>query len=142
MKPIYLLFLLVLFSCKKDMVLPESSLSTIFGKWNWVSSSGGFAGLVVTPKTVGFEKSLEFNKDGTFKLFENQEKVGRGTYRFAKRHSNFSNDSAFILIMAYHSLNNEPTNAMPMVVQFPLEKTLFLIEECSDCFSHVYKKEE
>ena len=122
------------------MVVPDPSLNTLFGKWNWVSSSGGLFGTTKTPQTEGIEISVEYFKDGSFRFYENNKRKLKGTFEFTKRKSNFSNDSAFILLLNYKALNQEQTPAIPQVVSFFNDSILFLQEECSDCFSHVYKR--
>ncbi len=142
MKPLIGLLLLLVLSCKKDLVMPDESLNTIIGQWNWVSSSGGFIGATKTPKSEGVEIKLEFNKDGSFRFFENGKRKQKGTYSFIRRKTNVLADTAFLIIMTYHSLNKEPVPGLPQAISFIDEQTLFLQEECSDCFSHVYKRAE
>ena len=51
--------------CKKAETLPIST--EIFGEWQWVSSVGGLTGKeVVTPASVGVERTYRFNWDSTF----------------------------------------------------------------------------
>ncbi|MDN3582147.1 hypothetical protein [Mucilaginibacter flavus] len=57
-------------SCNKNG-LPGPSSTQITGSWRWVKSVGGIGGFTLTPKTEGFNQTLAFASDSTFKLYKN-----------------------------------------------------------------------
>jgi len=115
---------IVLFSCSKD---PKAL--KIQGDWNWVESTGGFAGLTLTPESEGLTRSLRVD-DTTFKYFENGELKETFTYRL----DTYS--------------GNKPCNFCDFVVLgrglekfYVLEEdSLQLIDQCDDCFNHIYER--
>jgi hypothetical protein len=57
-------------SCHKDG-LPGATSSSIVGRWRWVKSVGGIAGMTVTPANNGFNLTQIYGADSTFKLYKN-----------------------------------------------------------------------
>jgi len=47
-----------------------SDFARILGRWDWVESSGGIAGVTLTPASTGHEMSLQFLPVGQVRLFE------------------------------------------------------------------------
>lgn len=75
MKRILLLsfcFGILLVSCnKKDITIPDPQLETIFGTWELVVMSGGFAGQTETPETMGYTTSLVLLRNGKANWYKN-----------------------------------------------------------------------
>lgn len=78
-----LLALIVLgaISCKKSTQLPSNSL---IGKWRWVKSVGGIAGLTLTPQSTGNNFRDEFYADSSYKRFENDSLLIQGSFSIIK----------------------------------------------------------
>ena len=55
---------LIFTGCKDDSSTPYGQ---IYGAWQWVESTGGIAGLQLTPGTEGYDMMLVFNRNGTYK---------------------------------------------------------------------------
>jgi len=54
----------------------------LYGKWNWVSGSGGFTGGIITPQTPGQKPyTIEFTSDDHFNRYENGSLVTATTYQ-------------------------------------------------------------
>ena len=70
MKNIIYLFGVVLFialtGCEED---PTPAENTIIGKWRWVSSTGGIAGVTITPASEGYIMFIEFTEDSTYRKY-------------------------------------------------------------------------
>lgn len=47
----------------------------IVGRWSWVESFGGIAGMHLTPASTGVEREIHFLSDGRAQLWENGERV-------------------------------------------------------------------
>ena len=75
------LFILSAVSCKKSTQLPSNSLT---GKWRWVKSVGGIAGLTYTPQNTGNNFRDEFYADSTYKRFENDSLLIQRSYSIIK----------------------------------------------------------
>jgi hypothetical protein len=71
MKRIILLsiMLCILAGCKKELLTADSS--NIIGKWEWLSTCGGFTGECGTPQTSNTTAKLVFNQDSVFSEFRN-----------------------------------------------------------------------
>jgi hypothetical protein len=66
--PLYLLLLIMaISSCTKreELVFPDGS-GQLVGTWEWVSSSGGWSGGVITPASTGRDHRIEYFRDGRF----------------------------------------------------------------------------
>jgi len=48
------------------MILLNPELKKLFGKWEWVETSGGFAGKIITPQNSGRSEEVEFTKHGIY----------------------------------------------------------------------------
>ncbi|WP_183564314.1 hypothetical protein [Mucilaginibacter sp. SP1R1] len=89
MKYCLLLLALVAFcstsSCNKGK--GELSPSTaVIGKWRWIKSVGGIAGLTITPQTAGYNLTQEFRADSTFSILNNASPAGHGKYSIIKNY--------------------------------------------------------
>lgn len=117
---------LTIFSCEKE----DTNLSGLIGKWNWVSSTGGIAGITYTPKSIGYTKTIEFTGDSIFRLYRNDTLIVESKYQLIRYKSIYNQDSALLInygngFMRQSYINNYPD-------------TLFLRDECFDCFIHRY----
>ncbi len=62
-------FLSVLVGCEKEKS-PEYS-SSLIGKWSWLSTCGGIAGICYTPKTTQTNINIIFTKDSICCTYRN-----------------------------------------------------------------------
>ena len=85
--------------CKKDApIIQKPNLPKLYGKWNWVVTSGGFSGFVASPATVGYSLSTQFNSDGTCINLKNGQQteniyytITQGTSFLTRQQENFIN---------------------------------------------------
>jgi hypothetical protein len=98
MKYFILIFTIVIFcsvgSCNKDK-LPAST--SIVGKWRWVKSIGGFAGMTLTPQSAGYNQRKEFNADSTFKAFKNDSLTTEGKFSIVRNYKYSSSENIDVL---------------------------------------------
>ena len=64
------IFSFFLTSCSKDISIPNPELEKLFGFWNWIQSSGGIGGQTITPATVGYSQTVEYNNNGIYKIYK------------------------------------------------------------------------
>ena len=144
MKKITLILILSSFlACKKDPIeqimddlKPVDLPQNIVGKWRWIQSVGGFAGVSVKDSIIRQVLTIETNK--RFQLCVN-DACNTGQWAYGSRVSKSSNgsvtqdtilmlntDKSLIAQTVYHAKN--------------VKDTLVLSDNCNDCFSHTYVK--
>ena len=94
MKYFMLIFTVVIFcsvgSCNKEE-LPAST--SIVGKWRWIKSVGGFAGMTLTPQGTGYNQRKEFNADRTFRAFKNDSLTTEGKFSNVRNYKYSSSEN-------------------------------------------------
>ena len=76
--------LLFNFSCKKESVDVNNLLT---GEWRWVSSTGGIAGITITPASAGYERTLVLTSDSKYSRYKNNILEKTGTFEIIKAKS-------------------------------------------------------
>jgi len=117
-------------TCKKAMQVPDPELQKVFGKWQWVSTSGGFAGKTITPASEKYNQRLEFTHDGTYKKYKNDSLVDGKNFSFSQSKSIHGLKQVWIISFDESSLK--------MAVLFLGPDTMILNEQVYDGFSHTY----
>jgi hypothetical protein len=129
---------LIFSSCHKDISLPDESLSKLFGSWEWVETSGGLAGQVVTPASTGYTQSVEFSSKGIYKIYRNGTLQDKLKFNLSQGNSIFHSGTANFISYENPGLGNTDEDYIKESIRFGGEDTLFLNEECWDCYSYVY----
>jgi hypothetical protein len=97
--------------------------------WEWVQSQGGFVGRTITPETEGYTRTLYFNRDWSFIEERNDTTFLESTFRlFTRTRGNFTYDVVQI------------GDFIPMRITSISDSTLELMDECSDCYSHIFRR--
>ena len=125
MRIVILMTLGVVLACDNG-VEPDSPF---LGKWTWVSSSGGFAGTIETPASTGKVISVEFTRK-KFRKYVNSVLTEEMKYSVATEKSIFSTSELEIITYSHDWRQSYLVKG----------DTLFLSDECYDCFGHVYVK--
>ena len=137
---------ILLTNCKKDQDLRQDQKqdqeinSELEGTWIWLKSTGGFAGTTQTPTSEGYSLTIEFSDDG-YQKFQDGELVISSDYSITEEGS--INFPGIVPIISY-DISFPPNNTGMMEKQsfvFGGTDTLFLSDECYDCFFHIYIKE-
>lgn len=127
---------LLILSCTKDKNIKTSTYadipSAMIGSWNWLSSSGGFAGVTYTPESTGEVRKIVFSSDNKIGYYVNGSLTAEHPFHLEKSISIFTNDSTLMLIV-------EPGTIMQSI-SFPNIDTLELNDELFDGFEHEYKR--
>jgi len=112
-------------SCSKN-----NERSELKGRWNWISSSGGYARMTYTPESTGTTKQLKIGINKIY-FYENNNRKEKTKYRMIKSTSIYSRRNAELI----------ETKSSDIRQSFEIRNdTLILREECFDCFTHMYTK--
>ncbi len=110
-------------SCTKD------SIGSLTGKWEWVKSSGGISGRLQTPASTGKNVYLEISSN-RIKSFENGNLALDYEYSIQTKKSLLTNLEQEMIVDNQN--NNIPQT---FIVK---GTTLYLNDECFDCYQSVY----
>lgn len=134
-------FFLIAPTCNKEIQLPNPELKKIFGRWEWIETSGGFAGKIVTPEETGIAYAIEFSVNGIFQYYKDEKLIDKKRFSINEGKSIYGGEKAYII--AYSNLDSLFRGAMPnQSVSFSGSDTLLLKEECYDCFSTVFVRKK
>jgi hypothetical protein len=129
-KLIFVFFAIIaLVSCGRSE--DETDNTSVVGKWNWVSTSGGIANTTTTPSSTGKTIVLNLNSDNTFSYTTNGTVTSRGNYTLYKDISNLSHYEATFIKFSGSSM------ASIIVTQ---NDQLILSDDVSDGFTSIYQK--
>ena len=111
---------------------PNAEAEKLFGKWRFVSSSGGFAGTGNT--NYSSNDVYEYKKNGTFSHYEGNQLIDQSSFSLQLGPSIFSQTDQ--LLIHYGGL--APQLSQSFVID---QDTLFLSEEVYDGFQYVIVKQ-
>lgn len=104
-------------------------LEKLIGSWEWIQSSGGIAGLTITPETVGYTKTAHFRNDWTYKEERNDTTFLETTYWLDQ-------DSVGSTIVHTLQIDGwEPKDIISVT-----DSSLDLSDRCIDCYLHSYRR--
>jgi hypothetical protein len=122
-------FLFVFFqllSCSSSNNMVASSENSLNGKWNWVSSTGGFIGSTLTPASEKKTMTIEIS-NSTIKRYENGNLLSENTFEIKTQNSIYGDNKKMIVI------ENMPNQSFEIK-----DSKLFLNDECHDCYQSEY----
>ncbi len=128
----------ILASCRKDVALPDKSLGKLFGRWNWVQTSGGFDGRVLTPASEGYNQSAEFSADGIYKLFKNGDQMRKTKFTLTEGESILGLGHVYMIKFYDAGQHGNEENPTMQSIRFGQHDTLVLTEEAFDRYTAVY----
>jgi len=102
----------------------------LLGKWNWIESSGGFAGKTETPATTGNSITIEFTREKYIK-YVNGLAEQEMTYQIEKGKSIRKTEDSFLILYE---------NGRKQSIEI-IDNKLILFDECHDCYQNEYVKE-
>jgi hypothetical protein len=132
MKFVFYVIVFALFGltgCTKNT--DNTTLTDLTGNWEWVKSSGGIAGVVQTPKTLGYTYHVTYTKDGRYLQYD---KDGKLAY-----------DESYIVSQATSILDNKERNMVTLdsstMFSFEIRNdSLFLYQEAYDGINVTFVK--
>lgn len=119
---ILLIALILAVSCSK------SDSHQLTGSWEWVSTTGGIAGITETPQSAGIQKTLRIDDEFMY-YYENGDLVNQVAYKIIKAASLFSQGTVKQIEMEGSSIRQSFLAG---------DLTLVLKEEVYDGFQHTY----
>ena len=130
MKNVLLFFVFIILTSCSSEDFKASQRKSLEGKWNWVQSSGGFAGTTNTPESSNQVIYIEFSGN-SFKRYINGTMSADYTFVIKTQKSIFGGEKPMIVS------DNPDEYFVPMSFEIQGDK-LNLSEECYDCFGSVY----
>jgi hypothetical protein len=124
-----------LVNCAGKISEHDSVIRKLYGTWDWVESSGGFDGGTITPAKAGFHKSIEFNIDGIYTLSIDGIEKEKTEFSLSKEKSIYASSAWTV---KYGTSTEKRSNLQS--IKFGGKDTLFLSDECYDCYRHIYTR--
>lgn len=124
---VFLLFPLILLSCEKD----DSLSNDLIGQWEWLSSTGGIAGVTLTPESTGNSVMIEFTASGKYREYTNGALTITCRYLIVRQFSIYSGSSVKLIVY---------DNSMIRQSYSVDGDTLILSDEVYDGFISRYEK--
>lgn len=100
----------------------------IVGNWEWVSTTGGFAGRTSTPTTTNTTQQMQITADSLFS-YRSGELLEVESYRLVQAESSLTQQVGWMM---------EGSGERVFVER--KDSTLVLREDCWDCFTHTYHR--
>jgi hypothetical protein len=124
--PVLLFIVTLVLSCDSK-ITPSNDM---LGTWTWVKSVGGFAGQVNTPASSGDQITIEFSKN-RYKKYVNGTMEDDLKYSIKLEKSIFNDENIEVITFSNGWKQSYSIN----------DSSLFLSDECYDCFLHEYTRE-
>jgi len=126
-----ILSLIILMSCSDQNEPVEQQ---ILGKWEWISSVGGFAGTRITPATSNETQVIVFSKEKIAR-YKNDSLISEKPYHIEQGKTVFSNKDQDILV------EGDDNSGIRLVLKVSGD-TLELANNFVDGFGHTYVRSE
>jgi len=120
---------IILTACSSENSIVSKNKS-LDGKWNWVQSTGGFAGTTSTPESSNQVIYIEFSGN-SFKKYINGTLSSDLTFVIKTQKSIFGGEKPMLV-------SDNPTKDFGAISFEIIGDKLHLNEECNDCFGSVY----
>ena len=108
----------------------------LVGRWEWVSSVGGFAGRRTTPAEQGFRVRYTFSAGGT--LVVDRTPGDDVTTRWTLREEAAPDGATWSVVGYGTEVNVLPPPVREQFVRRVGRDTLVLSDRCADCFEHTF----
>jgi hypothetical protein len=118
------------YGCRKNNTITGSQPADIYGSWNWLKSSGGFAYQEFFPPP---QIRQVYNEDGSFQLYKNDSLKASTTFTVRREITGWSTDS--VNVIHY----KDSIQFQPQMFNSGSD-SLILRDLCMDCFTHIYKR--
>jgi hypothetical protein len=141
----WILFVLIVLNvnaCRKDISVPNSESEKLFGKWTWIQSAGGIGGNFKSPKTEDYTSSIEFSDKGIYKTYKDGKQTDKMKYSLSEGKTIYLPGKGILIEFKDVGLFDKDNAPLKQSMQFFGNDTLFLSEECYDCYGHLYVREK
>ncbi|MEO8532119.1 MAG: hypothetical protein ABI441_00140 [Flavobacterium sp.] len=122
----FILISFLFFSCSSTNTVDASNQNSLNGKWNWISSTGGFIGSTVTPASEKKTMTIEIS-NSTIKRYENGKLLSENTFSIKTGNSIYGDNKKMIVV------ENLPNQSFEVK-----DNKLYLNDECNDCYQSEY----
>jgi hypothetical protein len=129
---------LFLTTCRKDISVPNPDLEKLFGTWDWVGTYCGWSG-ASSPATVGYSQTVEFNKNGIYKMYHDGKQTDKRKFTLTEGSSIYTSGTAYLINYKDTKLFKKK-NYTTQSVTFAGQDTLFLNDEAYDGCGDTYVK--
>lgn len=114
----------------------KNKTKLLVGKWEWIESSGGFGGGILTPKTEAYTIRVEFTKKNIFKSYKDGVFNTQNNIKFVTGKSVYSQEEQ--LLIKYFKGTSADMSMMNDSFEFKGKDTLILKQECHDCYTRTF----
>ncbi|MFO0357026.1 MAG: hypothetical protein ACK50A_08735 [Sphingobacteriaceae bacterium] len=114
----------------------KNKTNLLVGKWEWIESSGGFGGGILTPKTEAYTIRVEFTKKNIFKSYKDGLFNMQSNLKFISGKSIYSAEPTTII--TYYRGKEKDLSMMNDSFEFKGKDTLILKQECHDCYTRTF----
>ncbi|MEN8144437.1 MAG: hypothetical protein ABFS14_05740 [Gemmatimonadota bacterium] len=122
--------------CGEEPTGPDLE-SRILGSWEWVSATGGIAGVVITPESEGFTRQLVLSAPGTAQLLRDGVLEITSDYEFVP-----AQDLVDEFVGPKLVYEETLFGFAEQGVGFDLQDRLVLIDPCCDGFVYLWERIE
>ena len=133
--PAVIILILIVTSCGKNKATEDvivHPIPNVLSDWSWLNSSGGIAGVYLTPESTGYTQRLEFWQDSTARMYRGDTLWWIDTFTVEIRKWIADNTAVPMLVYKHgHSVDQ----------YFNISQngdTLYLYDNVVDGFSHEY----
>lgn len=126
---LFLILLISIIGCQKEEVQKSSSGTGIVGKWEWVSTMGGFVAVRQTPQKLGYTYWIAFTNDSLYQLYD------KNNHLTFSSHFTVFNDISIFTTHLHQMLRIDNSIRSSIEVR---NDSLFMSEEVSDGVDQVF----
>jgi len=123
---VFIVSLFVLISCVTN---PGDHEKTIFGYWQFVKSTGGFAGETTTPDELGYQEILHFSQDSLVFRYRDNQLITVTQYHIYPGQNDGVADTLY-----------RKDHYVRQIISFNTADTLVLTDYCIDCYQTVFSR--
>ena len=117
------------FGCQKEDVVKTNTGIGLVGKWEWVSTTGGIAGVHQTPHTLGYTYWIGFTNDSLYQVYDKNNVIT------SSNHFTVFNDISIFTTHIHQMLKSDNSIRSSFDVR---NDSLFMYQEVMDGFDMVF----
>ena len=121
------LILIGIISCRKPIVLPNQSLSNLYGEWEWIELRDTNQMLIKSPSTVGYTKQISFTQKGIHKTYRDNKRTNKHTYQITDTEKYYRSNKLYLLEFDKDKLWHSKLK-VPLYFYFVSADTLLIFE--------------
>lgn len=114
----------------------QNKSKQLVGKWEWIESSGGITGGIMTPKSEGYTIQSEFTKKGIYRSYKDGLLNLQMKYKVVLIKSVLSGAESYMV--HYQNVKGQNLSMVNDSFEFRGKDTLILKEECHDCYTRIF----